>query len=525
MNYLVPILLALSASFAATSTARAADTRDCPIGSYQLADGNVVDIAPSEGDTLRWRQFDGTTGALHKTGNGAWKSTYGWTDRADGKTVSFSACSAGLISFGGISGRRIVFDLRDTTFKSHGTVLAGRLVMPKGKERVPIVVLVHGAEHDSALTDYFLQRMLPAKGLGAFVYDKRGTGKSGGHYTQDFSLLADDVVAALHEARRLAGARLSRIGYQAGSEGGWVAPIAANRAPVDFVIVCFGLAVNVIDEDQEGVELQMREKGYPPEVIAQALDVAGAAEGVFESDFKSGFPKLDELRAKYGSAPWYKDVHGDFAFFVLQHSDAELRAQAAEFNWHTPFRYDPMPTLRADTVPQLWILGGEDYESPSAETSRRIKSLIVDGRPFTLAYYPRAEHGMTLFETGADGSRISTRYSAGYFRMILDFARDGQLHGSYDDAELTTRLRGGPVHRPARAALSACRSLHCRPGGMYRVQPPLEPQTDSPGRQHECPACEPGSVATAAAGAACKAYSDRDDPNYARSDQPCRANQ
>lgn len=293
MNYLAPTLIVLSASFAATSAVRAGDTLDCHIGSYQLPDGTLVDIAPSEGDTLRWRQFDGMTGALHKTGNGVWKSTYGWTDRADGITVSFSACGAGLISFGGISGRRIAFDRREATFKSHGTVLTGRLVMPKGSEQVPIVVLVHGAEHDSALTDYFLQRMLPAKGVGAFVYDKRGTGKSGGYYTQDFSLLADDAVAALHEARRLAGARLGRIGYQAGSEGGWVAPIAANRAPVDFVIVCFGLAVNLIDEDQEGVELQMQEKGYPPEVVAKALEVASAAESVFESNFKNGFPKLD----------------------------------------------------------------------------------------------------------------------------------------------------------------------------------------------------------------------------------------
>lgn len=452
MNYLGPILIALSVLFAATSAVRAADTPDCHIGSYQLADGNMVDIAPSEGDTLRWRQFDGTTGGLHHTGNGIWKSTYGWTERADGITVSFSACSAGLINFRGISGRRIAFDSRETTFNSHGTALAGRLVMPKGNEPVPVVVLVHGAEHDSALTDYSLQRMLPAEGVGAFVYDKRGTGKSGGEYTQDFNLLADDVVAALHEARQLAGARVSRIGYQAGSEGGWVAPMAANRAPVDFVIVCFGLAVNVIDEDQEGVELQMREKGYPPEVIAKALEVASAAETVFESDFNSGFPKLDELRAKYGSEPWYKDVHGDFAFFILQHSDAELKAQAAEFNWHTPFRYDPMPTLRAGKTPQLWILGGEDYESPSAETSRRIKSLITNGLPFTLAYYPRAEHGMTLFETGADGSRISTRYAAGYLKMIRDFARDGQLHGSYGDAELTTRLRAGPAAPPARGA-------------------------------------------------------------------------
>ena len=37
----------------------------------------------------------------------------------------------------------------------------------------------------------------------------------------------------------------------------------------------------------------------------------------------------------------------------------------------------PSPTLRSDTTPQLWILGAEDYEAPSAVTGRPIKSLIV----------------------------------------------------------------------------------------------------------------------------------------------------
>jgi pimeloyl-ACP methyl ester carboxylesterase len=375
--------------------------------------------------------------------DGIWKSTYGWTDRADGITVSFSACPGSQITFGGVPGERIAFDVQEATFRSHGTVLAGRLVMPNGEEPVPVVVLLHGSEPASALTDsslqtWFLQHMLPAEGVGVFVYDKRGTGRSGGHYTQDYSLLADDAVAALRKARQLAGTRVGRIGYQGGSQAGWVAPLAANRTSADFVIVCFGLAVNVIDEDQEAVELQMREKGYPPEVIAAAREVASAAEAVFESDFKSGFPKLDEMKAKYGGAPWYKDVQGDYAFFVLQQpSDAKLRALAPQFNWHTPFHYDSMRVLRADKVPQLWILGGEDYQAPSAETSRRIKSLTAAGLPFTLAWYPRAEHGMTLFETAADGSRVSTRYAEGYLRMIRDFARDGKLHGSYGDAEVT----------------------------------------------------------------------------------------
>lgn len=430
-------ILALCLALSATTAAKTVETRDCRIGSYRLLDGTSVDIAPSEGNTLRWRRFDGTTGALHRSANGVSTSTYGWTDRPDGKRVSFSDCDKAAIDFNGMAGRRIAFQTTNTTFTSHGKVLAGRLVLPKGSGPVSIVVLLHGSEHDSALTYYALQRMLPVEGVGAFVFDKRGTGKSGGSYTQDFNLLADDDIAAMREARRLAGSRVGRIGYQGGSEGGWVAPIAANRAPVDFVIVCFGLAVSVIDEDQEGVEKEMRDKGHSPAEIAEALEVAGAAETVIASGFTRGFKEFDAVRAKYRNAPWYKDLHGDFTFALLPFTEAQLREKSAQFKWGTPFYYDPMPALRANTTPQLWILGGEDYEAPAAETSRRIASLIAAGKPLTLAVYPHAEHGMTLFEKVPDGSRVSTRYVAKYFAMIRDFARNGRLEGAYGDAEVT----------------------------------------------------------------------------------------
>jgi pimeloyl-ACP methyl ester carboxylesterase len=411
---------------------------NCYVGTYRFADGSVVDIARSEGDMLRWRKFDGTTGALHKRQNDSWTSTLGWTDRPDGHAVSFSDCSTGEIDFDGSKGRQIPFDVTDTVFEGRdGIKLAGRLVLPKSKAPVPIVVLVHGAEHESARESYALQRLLPAEAVGAFVYDKRGTGGSAGKYTQDFAVLADDAVAAMREARRIAGTRCARIGYQGGSQGGWVAPLAATRAPVDFVIVSFGLAVSVIDEDQEAVALEMRLKGHIEEEISKALEVASAAEAVFESGFTKGFERFDAVRAKYRNEPWYKDLHGNYTHFILPYTAAEAREKFKDSLPGTPFRYDPMPTLRAVKTPQLWILGEDDLDAPSAETSRRIKTLIVEGRPITLALFPGAEHGMTEYETMPDGARVSTRYSAGYFAMMRDFARSGRLSDRYGSSTIT----------------------------------------------------------------------------------------
>ncbi len=95
-----------------------------------------------------------------------------------------------------------------------------------------------------------------------------------------------------------------------------------------------------------------------------------------------------------------------------------------------------MPTLRAVKTPQLWILGEDDLEAPSAETSRRIKTLIQEGKPITLALFPHAEHGMTEYEVAPDGERVSTRYALGYFTMMRDFARNGQLSGTYGSSRV-----------------------------------------------------------------------------------------
>src|SRR6267378_3302941 len=437
---IVCVLSAVCIGAVIATESKTAGPDDCQIGAYRFSDGEIVDIARSEGDTFRWRKFDGTTGVLHKKGDGSWTSTLGWTDRQDGHTASFTRCATGEIEFDGKKARRTPFDVTDTVFEGRGEVkLAGRLVLPKGHDPLPIVVLVHGAEQESARDSYALQRLLPAENVGAFVYDKRGTGGSDGKYTQDFDTLAGDAVAAMREAKRIAGARCARIGYQGGSQGGWIAPLAATRAPVDFVIVSFGLAVSVIDEDQQEVALEMRLKGHSQPEISKALEVASAAEAVFESGFTKGFERFDAVRANYRNEPWYKDIHGNYTHFILPYTAAEIRGKGKDFIFGTPFRYDPMPTLRAVEAPQLWILGEDDLEAPSTETSRRIKTLIVEGKPMTLALFPRAEHGMTEYEIARDGERVSTRYAPGYFVMMRDFAQKGCLWGSYGSSVVVTK--------------------------------------------------------------------------------------
>jgi uncharacterized protein len=415
-----------------SATARAQDmSGDCRIGIYHLQDGSDVDIAPGGGSHLRWRRKDGTSGELTEATDGTWTSTFGWTSHPDGKRVSFSECGRDAITFAGVNGQRILFAVTDTRFQGGGVSLAGRLVMPKGSARVPIVILVHGSESFSALGFFALQRLFPSEGIGAFVYDKRGTGVSGGDYTQDYALLAQDAVAAMREARRLAGMRAGKVGYFGTSQGGWVAPLAATIAPVDFVVVAYGLAVSPLDEDRSAIVLDMTRRGYGADTVAKAMEVADASEAVLVSNFTDGYDRVDAVRAKYGSEPWFKYIHGNFTFAVLRMPHDELREKGPKLLPGIQPHYDPMPALRSLKIPQLWILGGDDIDAPSAETARRLKALAAEGHPIVTAVFPHAEHGIFEYETLPNGERVSTRNAEGYFTMMRDFIRSGRLEARY----------------------------------------------------------------------------------------------
>ena len=400
----------------------------CEAGSYLMADGTSLDIGPGAPGQLRWRRLDGRTGALTPQGNGRWSSTLGWTDRSDGHHVTISDCTRGEIRFDDVAGQRTPLIQVDTSFQGSGVVLAGRLTLPPGEARVPIVVLIHGAEHSSALETYALQRQFASAGIGVFAYDKRGTGASGGRYSQNYLLLATDAVLAMREARRLAGVRAGRVGYQGGSQGGWVAPLAARIEPVDFVIVSFGLAVSPLDEDREAIAFDMERAGFGPEIKAKAMEVADATATIVASNFTDGYEQLETVKRKYGQEPWFKSVRGNVTAYLLATSTETSRKEGPSLLEGVPAQYDPVPVLANLEVPQLWILGGQDRDAPPGETIRRLAVLRKSGRPITTVVFPGADHGMYEFETLPNGERVSTRQPEGYFTLMRDFikGREGQ---------------------------------------------------------------------------------------------------
>jgi hypothetical protein len=272
--------------------------------------------------------------------------------------------------------QRVPLQITDTTFEHDGLTFSGHLVWPAEVERAPLVVHVHGSERWSAVRSDSMQYMLAAQGIASFVFDKRGTGQSEVRYTQDFHVLAGDARGALNEARRLAGDAAETVGILGGSQGGWIGPLTASEADVDFVVALYGMAEGPLAEDRAEVIQSVARAGWGEAEQAKAGELADAAGVIMASGFRDGFDEFDRLRRAYRNEPWYGDVEGEFTGDFLPHPSIGLRIVGPFRDVGTSWDYDPMLVLRGLEVRQLWMIAADDSEAPSAETAQPVGAIV-----------------------------------------------------------------------------------------------------------------------------------------------------
>jgi hypothetical protein len=325
----------------------------------------------------------------------------------------------------GLPMSRVVLTETPTHFKNLGAEFSGLLIEPPdGGAQKPLLAFVGGSEQTTPVGTAY-PYLFAAQGISVFIYDKRGTGTSGGFYTQNFDLLGSDAAAALREARRMAAGRYGRAGYFGGSQGGWVAPLAAKLGGADFVAVGFGLVLSPLEEDREQVLFEMRRKGYDEAAVVAAGKVADAAGAVVASHFTGGYDELEQVKRRYAAAPWLTQIEGEFTGEVLAADPAELRrtGQARLDSLGITWNYDAAAVIGSLATPQLWVLADSDRDAPSDLTRARLETLIRSGRPIELFVFPNTDHGITEFTEAADGTRTTTRVADGYYRMLGDWIR------------------------------------------------------------------------------------------------------
>jgi uncharacterized protein len=397
-----------------------AERVECPIGAYVSPEGAVAALTTTPNGRTRYTSFDGGRGVLGDRG-------------------AALVCREGaLLGADGAPWRLVELRTTRSRFEVDGATLVGELIEPAGVEHPPLVVLAHGSEDFGWLGGVVpIPYLLAAKGLAVFIFDKRGTGLSGGEFHMNFRRLAQDLIAASEEAKRLAEGRYSSFGLVGFSQGGWVAPRAALEVEPDFVIVNYGLVVSPQEEDAEVVQAEMRSMGYGPDALARARRVTDATGAIMIHGVERGIGRLEEVRRAYGDEPWFHEIRGEFTGRILAMSEAELRSARDSLNTlDIEYDYDAVSVLRELSVPLLWIAAGEDRVAPPEITLERLGRLRNEGSPIEVAVFPGTDHGIVEFEEQPDGSRVHGDRAEGYFALLADWAR-GCIASDYGRAELT----------------------------------------------------------------------------------------
>lgn len=401
----------------------------CRSGAYDLSDGSQLVIQPSDGQNLRYRFLDGTSGKLYPAVDG-YESGEGWSVR-EPVTLRVS-CDRDAMRFdrqgaAALTGRKIPLPTTPVTFTSGETLRYGELVMPLRHAPRAIVVLQYGSGRDSAVTDNFLQYLLPLKDIAVFVFDKAGTGRSGGQYNMHIGMLADDQAAAVGAVRAQPGIEGIPVGVMGESQGGWVAPVAATQVPVDFVVVSYGLAVSMAGEDRDEVAQALQAKGYGADVLAKGEQIHRATTRVMVSRFTEGLDEIERLKATYGKEPWFADLGGDYTAPLMTLPSEKLPQIKALFDYPYDIEYDTLPVIASLRVPQLWILAADDTEAPSATTLALLRQLQAKGVPLQVEVFPHSDHGMIALEQGPDGPRLAGRTAPGYFELLVSWTGDRKI--------------------------------------------------------------------------------------------------
>ncbi|HEX7688545.1 MAG TPA: hypothetical protein VF453_12605, partial [Burkholderiaceae bacterium] len=245
-----------------------------------------------------------------------------------------------------------------------------------------------------------------------------------------------DAANAAREARRLAGDRVGRFGFLGGSQGGWVAPLAALESGADFLEVGFGVVGTAWEQDQWQVDYQLvHEHGFDPAILPRVHELTDATAAVARWDFRAGMARVDALKAEFAREPWLAHVDGQYSGGLLAGEVDRMRAESPQVPWN----YAGLDVIRSLRVPQLWVFAADDDVAPSAPSIERLGSIREDGVPLRRIVFPDTTHGILRIARAADGRRRDLGiFAPGYFPLLIDFAK-GTPRAAYGDARWLER--------------------------------------------------------------------------------------
>ena len=274
-----------------------------------------------------------------------------------------------------------------------GTVLVGELRIPAGAGPHPAVVLVHGSgPSDTSEIDYrYNSNAFLKKGLAVLVYQKRGSGQSGGDFdTATYKDFAEDLLAGVAALRAHPDIDDDNIGLFAVSEGAWFAPeVAVRDGRIRFVITKSGPPLIAHEVYRWEIRSDLIAAGIDDEDLVSQLQAAWTNVWNYYRSAAAADDPLPDRRARVQAQLDSLDER------VLAESSIGL----AEFDrdlyrrWVTDIFYDPAPWLFKMDVPLFAVLGSDDQNVPTDAAVSALRHLRdAAGKDIDIKIYPGRDH-------------------------------------------------------------------------------------------------------------------------------------
>lgn len=279
------------------------------------------------------------------------------------------------------------YQAEDVTFRNEAAAitLAGTLTTPKGDGPFPAVVLVSGSgpqDRDETLLGHkpflVLADFLTRHGIAVLRYDDRGCFESEGDFadatSEDF---AGDAVAAIEFLSQRNEIDADKIGLCGHSEGGLIAPMAANRTDkISFIVMMAGPGV-------DGAEILRNQ-------IPDGIKLAGGSEAGIQGSlaFVNAFVEAASKHADKIPQEVLEQITDEFREAVAEGNlvDKVLPDQMAatlstlDTKWTRFFlQYDPGSELRKVQCDVLAINGEKDVQVAPQMNLKAIEKALAEG--------------------------------------------------------------------------------------------------------------------------------------------------
>lgn len=373
---------------------------DAIAGNYELEPGHNVLIARSQGGLIYVDQDHGRVGALFAldantlVGGPSLGSGYPIELKIEIPPAPGTAVDRIRWSWRGKSTalgvRRHPYRAETVGFESGGVRLAGTLLLPDRPGPFAAVVMIHGSGPSTRDALWPWADMYARAGIAVLIHDKRGTGGSTGSWA---SATFDDLAADAHAAVRLLQARpeidARRVGLHGMSQGGWIAPLVARRAPdVAFIIAESAPAMTPVEHERLRVPYQLAADGFAPDLIAHAVSFMDQKFEVARTG--EGWDELQGAMARGAREGW------------LSYVNPPPSLENLRWNWEHILSYDPAPALEALNCPVLVLYGGLDTIVPARVHRDRMQAALERARTrdVTIKVFDKANHAFLHAVTG-----------------------------------------------------------------------------------------------------------------------------